>query len=87
MVTQRFNEGRSYGRNVATGFVEVYTNAPEAYDYGYAHTLAKVGDDGLRVVQIPAEYVEIQTERYFSGLYWSTQDAEDAALRVRLSKK
>lgn len=50
----------------------VYTNAPEAYDYGYT---TQVGvcpcGCGLRVVEVLKPYDQYQIDRYMSGMYFA----------------
>jgi hypothetical protein len=55
--------------------MNVKTNAPLAYDYGFSRSLYetthKVGSRKfrVRVVAIPDEHVGVQTDRYRSGMY------------------
>lgn len=64
--------------------VTLYTNAPEAYDYGYvvrdeqptAFLRLSRGDTPVWRVQMPEAHVTYQTGRYLSGLYGTFTYAE-----------
>lgn len=55
--------------------MNVMTNAPLAYDYGFSRSLYEKNHKvngrryRVRVVAVPDEHVGVQTDRYRSGLY------------------
>lgn len=56
----------------------VLTNAPEAYDYGYARDLDNVVVTDrfpLRTLVVPTSHIEYQIGRYQSGLYVTFRSA------------
>ena len=61
----------------------VATNAPDAYDYGYTTTLHTVQSSRygtVRIVNMPADRVRYQCDRYESGPYIAVRNG----LAVRL---
>lgn len=58
----------------AMTYREFYTNAPFAYDYGYTVSGDFKDVEGfreqVRLVRIPSENAEYQTNRYASGMYY-----------------
>jgi hypothetical protein len=56
-----------------TAFNVVYdvvrTRAPIAYDYGYVLRLGDLDMGDERIVAIPEQYTEYQSNRYASGLF------------------
>lgn len=59
----------------------IVTNAPEAYDWGWAHTKAQkygmFGDKPCRLVEVTDEFhARMQMGRYQSGLYVAMTQAQ-----------
>lgn len=59
-----------------------FTNAPEAYDYGYCETVGMLhGMDGWRLIRVSDEdrFFTFQVPRYMSGLYQAVAPYSDDA--------